>query len=88
MVDIVGIRFKPTGKTYYFDPLDMDIKDGDNVIVENSHGMENGNVVVGRKQVTESSITKPLKPVLRIATKEDDEHNARNREKEKEAFGI
>ena len=88
MVDIVGIRFKPTGKTYYFDPLDMDIKDGDNVIVETSHGMEYGNVVVGRKQVTESSITKPLKPVIRIATKEDDEHNAKNREKEKEAFGI
>ena len=88
MTDIVGIRFKPSGKTYYFDPLEFEIKEGDHVIVETSHGIEFGNVVVGRKQVKKDTITKPLKPVIRLATAEDIAHNEHNHEREKEAFKI
>lgn len=88
MINIIGVRFKPAGKTYYFDPLDLEINKGDNVIVETSRGIEYGHVVIGKKQVSENSIKKPLKSVIRMATEEDDKHNADNREKEKEAFNI
>lgn len=88
MTDIVGIKFKPSGKTYYFDPLEFDIKEGDSVIVETSHGMEFGNVVVGRKQISEEELKKPIKPVIRLATAEDVAHNEHNHEREKEAFKL
>ena len=88
MVDIIGVRFKPAGKTYYFDPMNFDIKEGDKVIVETSRGIEYGNVVIGKKQVSESSITKPLKAVIRMADEEDNRRNEENRLKEKEAFNI
>ena len=88
MVDIIGVRFKPTGKTYYFNPLDFDIKEGGNVIVETSRGVEYGNVVIGRKQVSESSIVKPLKGIIRPANADDDRRREEIRAKEKEALGI
>ncbi len=88
MTEIIGVRFKPVGKTYYFDPLDYDIKKGDHVIVETSRGIEYGTVVIGRKPLSESELNKPLKGVLRIATKEDDALLASNKLKEKEAFAV
>ena len=88
MVNIIVVKFKPAGKSYYFDPLDFEIKEGGNVIVETSRGIEYGRVAVGRKEVSEDSIKKPLKGVIRIATPEDDKRNAENREKEKRAYGI
>lgn len=88
MVDIIGVRFKPTGKTYYFNPLGFDIKEGGNVIVETSRGVEYGNVVIGRKQMSESSIVKPLKGIIRPANADDDRRREEVRAKEKEAFGI
>lgn len=88
MVNIVGVKFKSAGKTYYFDPADLDIKEGDNVIVETSRGIEYGSVTIGKKQVSESSIAKPLKSVIRIATEDDTMHHEENRTKEKKAFEI
>lgn len=88
MAEIIGVRFKANGKTYYFDPGDFNIKKGDNVIVETSRGVEYGNVAVGRRDISEQNITKPLKGVLRLATAQDDEIYRSNKEKEKEAFAI
>ena len=51
MVNVIGVRFKPAGKTYYFDPLDFDIKQGDSVIVETSRGIEYGEVVMSKKAI-------------------------------------
>ena len=51
MVNVIGVRFKPAGKTYYFDPLDFDIKQGDSVIVETSRGIEYGEVLSKRMSV-------------------------------------
>ncbi|MDO5725392.1 MAG: stage 0 sporulation family protein [Tissierellia bacterium] len=72
MINVVGVRFKKAGKIYYFDPADMDINLGDNVIVETIRGVEYGKVVVGKKKVSECKIVKNLKPVIRIATTEDE----------------
>lgn len=88
MVKIIGVRFRTAGKVYYFDPLDYEIKVGDNVIVETARGIEYGKVVLGVKEVEERKIVQPLKTVIRLATAEDDEIERRNKEKEKDAFQI
>lgn len=86
MIEVVGVRFRNAGKVYYFLPKNLDIKKGDNVIVETAIGVEYGNVVVGKKQVTDDQVKQPVKPVMRIATEEDTKKFEENLEKEKEAF--
>ncbi|MDO4344229.1 MAG: stage 0 sporulation family protein [Eubacteriales bacterium] len=88
MTKIVGVRFRTAGKIYYFDPKGIDIKRGEHVIVETARGMEYGRVVMGTREVENDEVVQPLKPVLRVATAEDDERVKRNREKEKEALVI
>lgn len=88
MTKIVGVRFQTAGKVYYFDPKNFNIKRGDHVIVETARGMEYGHVIVGSREVSNEEVVQPLKPVIRVATAEDDERARRNREKEKEAFKI
>jgi cell fate regulator YaaT (PSP1 superfamily) len=88
MVNVIGVRFKQAGKTYYFDPLDMDIAQGEHVIVETARGMEYGDVVMGKKAIEAEQFHKPLKGVIRIATKEDTERYNKNKELEKEAYKI
>ncbi len=88
MKRIVGVRFRTAGKIYYFDPVGFEIKRGDHVIVETARGVEYGTVVGGIREVDDTKVTQPLKPVLRIATERDDEQEAANKIKEKKAFGI
>ena len=88
MVNVIGVRFRSAGKVYYFDPAGYDIKQGDNVIVETARGIEYGMVVLGPRNVEDDKIIQPLKPVIRQATDEDNAIEKRNKEKEKDAFGI
>ena len=88
MVTVIGVRFRKAGKIYYFSPNEFDIKLGDNVIVETARGVEYGKVVIASKEISEEEIVSPLKEVIRVATKEDDEKELKNKEKEKEAFKI
>ena len=88
MVEVVGVRFRTAGKIYFFNPKEFQVKSGDHVIVETARGIEFGSVVSERRQVKEKCIGDELKPVLRIATKEDEERAEKNREKEKEAYQI
>lgn len=88
MVNIVGVRFKSAGKTYYFDPLDLEVKQGDNVIVETARGLEYGEVIMDVKSISEEQFQKPLKSVVRIANDEDKERYRKNKEMEKEAYKI
>lgn len=88
MVNVIGVRFRKAGKIYYFDPAGYDIKVGDNVIVETARGIEYGHVVLAPRLVEDDKIVQPLKPVIRVATPEDDAIEKRNKEKEKEAFKI
>ena len=85
---VVGIRFKPAGKVYYFDPagIDLDIQDG--VIVETARGTEFGTVVIEPRDVEESEVVQPLKPIVRRATTKDLQQASKNKEREKRAFGI
>ena len=88
MTKVIGVRFRPAGKIYFFAPGKLNIKTGDKVIVETARGVEYGSVVVGEKEVEDDKITLPLKPVIRIATEEDKKKEEKNRVKEKEAFEI
>jgi cell fate regulator YaaT (PSP1 superfamily) len=88
MVKVIGVRFRNAGKIYYFDPLSLEVKTGDHVIVETARGVEYGYVVLGCREVEEEKVVQPLKPVIRMATKADDEVEKKNHEKEKDAFKI
>ncbi len=88
MTKVVGIRFRNVGKIYYFNPKGYRMKAGDHVIVETARGVEYGKVVLAPKEIPEEEVVHPLKEVLRVATQEDDEKEAQNRKKEKEAFKI
>ena len=88
MVKVIGVRFRKAGKIYNFDPAGLDVKKGDNVIVETARGVEYGWVVDDIKEIEEENVIMPLKPVMRVATKEDDKKAQENIEKEKKAYKI
>ena len=86
MKNIIGVRFKKPGKIYFFDPGNHKLEKGDCVIVETAQGQEYGEVMIPNRMISEKNIVAPLKKIIRIATKEDKEHNEENKKKEKEAF--
>ncbi|MEG1027638.1 MAG: stage 0 sporulation family protein [Oscillospiraceae bacterium] len=88
MAEIIGVRFKKVGKTYYFDPKDINFEINQNVIVETSRGVECGEVVIANKHIDDNDIVSPLKPVIRLATDEDMQTVALNKKKEEEAIEI
>ena len=85
---VIGVRFRTAGKIYFFNPGKLNIKRGDHVIVETARGIEYGTVVGDPREVEDKKVVQPLKPVLRIATSRDDEQEAANKKKEKEAYKI
>lgn len=88
MVEIVVVKFKKSGKLYYFDPAGIKIPRGSYVVVETARGVELGVVTSSNKEIDDSNIVSPLKPVLRIATQKDLDTAKANEQKEKEAFQI
>ncbi len=88
MITIIGVRFRRAGKIYYFEPAGFEIQQGDHVIVETARGVEYGSVVLSPREVPDDKVIQPLKPVIRLATPEDDTIEHKNKEKEKEAFHI
>ena len=88
MIEVVGIRFKSTGKVYYFEPNGKKFRRGEYAIVETARGLEYGEVAMGNKQVRETDTVSPLRPVIRIATEADKKHHADNKRKEEEAFRV
>ena len=88
MVEIIGVRFKSGGKQYYFDPAGLEVQPGQGVIVETFRGLEYGECAQGNTQVEEETVVQPLRPLVRIATEEDEKTVEKNREKEAKAFQI
>ena len=88
MVKVIGVRFRTAGKVYFFNPGQLEIKQGDHVIVETARGIEYGTVVGAPREVEDDKVVQPLKSVLRIANQKDDEQEAANKQKEKDAFKI
>ena len=88
MTKVIGVRFKANGKSYYFSPGDLELQQGDHVIVETARGTECGEVAKGPHDVPDSSIVKPLKTVTRMADAVDMRRMQQNRADEKRAFSV
>lgn len=88
MIKIVGVRFRNAGKIYYFDPDDMEMETGTHVIVETARGVEFGVVMIPPKEVEDEKVPQPLKPVIRIATDEDEKQQQKNKEKQEGAYKV
>lgn len=88
MTKVIGVRFRTAGKVYFFDPGKFEVRQGDHVIVETARGIEYGTVIGAPREVEDDKVVQPLKSVLRIANKKDDEQDASNKQREKDAFKI
>ena len=88
MTEIVGVRFKVGGKQYYFDPNGLRLTPGQNVIVETGNGLEYGTCVRANGFVQDEAVVQPLRPVVRMATAQDEKQIQENRRREKEAMRI
>jgi cell fate regulator YaaT (PSP1 superfamily) len=86
LVTITGIRFRPAGRIYYFDPQRVSYTTGQYVIVETARGVEAGRVVIASKKLPESELSDPLKPVQRLATEDELRLMLSFKSKEKEAL--
>lgn len=88
MIKVVGVRFRTAGKIYYFDPKDYDLTIGSHVIVETARGIEFGTVMIAPKELEPDKVNQPLKPVIRVATADDEKTEENNHKREKEAFKV
>ena len=88
MVKVAGVRFKKAGKVYYFDPDNLDIKQGSNVIVETARGLEFGFVASDVMEVPDNQIVQPLKKVIRIADEKDEQQYQENLKKKNRAMDL
>lgn len=88
MIKVSGVRFKPAGKVYYFDPMGLDPKTGENVVVETVRGVEYGTVAYDVKEVDDSEIVSPLKPIIRIADENDRIKHEENQKKKDRALAL
>ena len=88
MKKVISVRFKASGKAYYFDPTGFDVKEGDYVVVETARGTECGEVVAGPRDVPDSQVAHELKPVKRMADAVDVRRMEKNRADEKAAFEV
>ena len=88
MKKIISVRFKASGKAYYFDPTGFDVKEGDYVVVETARGVECGEVVDGPRDVPDSQVSHELKPIQRMADSVDVRRMEKNRADEKAAFDL
>ncbi len=87
MARTVGVRFKQAGKIFYYDAGELELELGAYVVVETSHGLAVGHIVITPDQViaNEATAGEELKSVLRLATQEDVEQMEVAQEKAHEA---
>ena len=88
MTEVVSVKFKDTGKSYFFAPAGKNVKLGDKVVVETQNGNELGTIAEEAHNVEDYVLTLPLKKVVRIATEKDLKRVEENKKKADEAFKI
>ncbi len=86
--EVIGVRFKSSGKTYYFNPRGITFKRGSHAIVDTARGQEYGEVSMANTFVKSADIVPPLREVVRAATPADTAHHADNKLREEEAFKL
>jgi cell fate regulator YaaT (PSP1 superfamily) len=85
---VTGVTFRRVGKVYYFDPGELALREGDFVIAETARGIEFGEVVLEPRDVSVEELVAPLKKIVRVASNEDLQREAANREKERNAMEV
>lgn len=88
MTEVISVKFKNRGKSYYFDPNGKTVKTGEQVIVETSKGLEIADCSRGNHTVEDNAVIQPLRPVVRVATRDDLRVAEINKQREKEAYEI
>ena len=88
MTEVISVKFKNRGKSYFFAPNGKTVKNGEQVIVETSKGLEIADCCHGNHMVEDTAVVQPLRPVVRIATADDLRIAENNKQREKEAFEI
>ena len=81
MTEIISVRFRNGGKQYYFDPRGVQVPLGAAVIIETARGPEYGHCVQSNALVEDDQVVQPLRPLLRLATEEDERTLEENQEK-------
>ena len=88
MTEVISVKFKNRGKSYYFAPNGKNVRTGQQVIVETSKGLEIAECIRGNHEVADDAVVQPLRPVVRLATRDDLRVAEINKQREKEAFEI
>ncbi len=87
-VQVVDIQFRPGQKVYYFDPAGLVCRPGDHVIIDTARGPEYGTCVAGNHSISEKDVVAPLRPVIRLATEQDEQKALENQKTEKKAYEV
>lgn len=88
MKEVIGVRFRENGRIYFFSPLNYKVDPGRFVIVETARGLEYGQVVLGVREIDETKMSSPVKPIIRLADEKDKARFEENKEKSKKAYDI
>ena len=88
MTEVIGVRFRGGCKEYYFDPHGITVEPNEFVIVETAQGLEYAHCVSGNHEVEDDAVVQPLRPLVRVATENDDRTYAYNKSREKNAFDV
>ena len=88
MTEVIGVRFRGGCKEYYFDPHGITVEPNQFVIVETAQGLEYAHCVSGNHEVEDDAVVQPLRPLVRVATENDDRTYAYNKSREKNAFEV
>ena len=88
MTEVISVRFRGGSKTYFFDPKGIQVRMGENVIVQTAQGLEFATCTQGNHEVEDSAIVKPLSAIARRATENDFRVVEHNRKRERDAFDI
>ena len=88
MTEVIGVRFRGGCKEYYFDPHGITVEPNEFVIVETAQGLEYAHCVSGNHEVEDDAVVQPLRPLVRVATENDDRTYAYNKSREKSAFEV
>ena len=86
--EIIGVKFRESGKIYYFDPAGTKVPFGAPVIVETARGSEYGFTAISNRMIPVSSLTAPLKKLERIASTIDTQKYEANKALEKDAEKV
>ena len=86
MKEVIGVSFTEGKRIYYFDPANIKLNFGDDVIVETERGLQYGKIATLIVEKNEKSLNMPLKRIIRIATKDDRKKHELNLNEEKKAM--